>query len=356
MKSTLHIYIPDGYDASLRKKLVPPLYPFKKGEHSFNNKSAEFGPWTDRVQLVPNAMDADIMVPCYYLEYYRDNNKIEALKTFHQQAVEANIQPVYFSSGDMALIPPLGTYDLFIHGIFGPSENSNLEIYPNFFSDPKDKYYNNSLGYHHTKSLLPPCGFCGQAYAGWEKIFLDYGRVILQKLKQSYNAWSDEVPPLQSASYTRSKILTTLQESKLVACNFVLEKKYRGGVLSAADKEASAKRYFENMQQSLYIICYRGTGNFSVRFYETLAAGRIPVIIRSNDLLPFQGMIDWEQFPMVPENRIYEADKIIAAHYAAHSADELAQLQLNARSLYENHFSYKGFMQAFVDMYLSINK
>lgn len=353
LKSKLHIYIPDSYNAGLRKKLVPPLYPFKNGEHSFIHKSAEFGQWTDDVQLVQHAADADIMLPCYYLEYYRENNKLEVLKDFHEEAVAAHVQPIYFSSGDMALIPPLGVYDLFVHGIFNSLRSNNLEIYPNFFPDPLGKYFNGGITYHTVKSTLPLCGFCGQAYAGWEKKYMDYGRVIKQKLIRHFNSWCDEAPPLQSASYTRSKILQLLQQSKLVTCNFITEKKYRGGVMDAVEKEASAQRYFENMQQSLYIICYRGTGNFSVRFYETLAAGRIPVIIRSNDLLPFQGMINWELFPMIPENRIDQADKIIAAYHAAHSAEALFLRQQYARSLYENYFSYKGFMQAFVQKYIA---
>ncbi len=353
MKSTLHIYVPDSYDDVHRKRMVPPIYPFKNGAHSFIEKAAEFGAWTERVQLVQHLADADIMLPCYYVEYYKENNKLHEFKAFHQQAIEAHVQPVYFSAGDLALIPPLGVYDLFVHGIFNPLSKSNLEIYPNFFPDPKDKYYHGSISYHHTKSLLPLCGFCGQAYAGWEKKYTDYARVIKQQLKRSIDKWSNEAPPLRSASYTRSKILNSLQHSTRIACNFILEKKYRGGASHATEKEALSLRYFENMQQSLYIICYRGTGNFSVRFYETLAAGRIPVTIRSNDLLPFQGMIDWEVFPMVPENRIYEADKIIAAHYAAHSEHTLLQLQQYARSLYEQYFCYQGFMQTFVDRYLT---
>ena len=44
--------------------------------------------------------------------------------------------------------------------------------------------------------------------------------------------------------------------------------------------------YWNNMLSAPFTLCVRGNGNFSVRFYETLALGRIPVFYNSDCVLP----------------------------------------------------------------------
>ena len=43
---------------------------------------------------------------------------------------------------------------------------------------------------------------------------------------------------------------------------------------------------------NLFTLCYRGRGNFSVRFYETLMRGRIPIQINSSSIFPYEDEID----------------------------------------------------------------
>lgn len=337
---------------TLRKKVVPPLYPLRNETGIFNADPNNYGEWVNRVTIVNDPAKADIMLPAYYLEHYRANGLTQALKQYHQQALNANIIPVYFSSGDLSLTPPLNEFHLYVHGDYRSANHINYALYPNFFPDPLNKFYDGAIRYHLTKTELPVCGFCGQANAGIEKKYLDYLRVLNKKIGQLFNPWSEDPPPFLSAAYNRAKILEALQQSKKLTCNFIIEKKYRGGAIDPADKHISSQRYFENIQQSLYIICYRGTGNFSVRFYETLAAGRIPVIIRSDDVLPLADQVNWSVFPMVREDMILHADDVIAAFHAAQSAETLLQLQQHARKLYEDYFTYKGFMQVFVNKYM----
>jgi hypothetical protein len=46
------------------------------------------------------------------------------------------------------------------------------------------------------------------------------------------------------------------------------------------------KEYQENLSQSDYILCPRGFGNVSIRFYETLSSGATPLLIDSGTKLP----------------------------------------------------------------------
>ena len=50
--------------------------------------------------------------------------------------------------------------------------------------------------------------------------------------------------------------------------------------------------YAQTMNRSRFVLCPRGRGTSSIRLYETLAAGRVPVII-SDDWIPPEGP-DWD--------------------------------------------------------------
>jgi hypothetical protein len=67
-----------------------------------------------------------------------------------------------------------------------------------------------------------------------------------------------------------------------VQTNFILRDKwfngaYEDGRLNRARMDESRREYVENMFGSDYVLCTRGSGNFSIRFYETLSSGRIRV-------------------------------------------------------------------------------
>ena len=54
------------------------------------------------------------------------------------------------------------------------------------------------------------------------------------------------------------------------------------------------KEYYQNIDNTDYTLCIRGTGNFSVQFYQTLALGRIPIFINTDCILPFEKEINWK--------------------------------------------------------------
>lgn len=46
------------------------------------------------------------------------------------------------------------------------------------------------------------------------------------------------------------------------------------------------REYEKNLQESDYVVCPRGFGNTSIRFYETLSAGATPILVNSGSDLP----------------------------------------------------------------------
>lgn len=76
---------------------------------------------------------------------------------------------------------------------------------------------------------------------------------------------------------------------------------------------AEAKsRYLDVVGRSRFVLCPRGAGTASIRLFETLAAGRVPVVI-SDDWVPPAG-IDWKACSVrLPESEIDAAPARLAA-------------------------------------------
>lgn len=71
---------------------------------------------------------------------------------------------------------------------------------------------------------------------------------------------------------------------------------------SSKDFEERRRRYGDVLTRSRFVLCPRGRGTSSFRLYETLAAGRVPVVI-SDDWVAPPGP-DWEAFSLrIPEER-----------------------------------------------------
>src|SRR5258706_12122572 len=70
------------------------------------------------------------------------------------------------------------------------------------------------------------------------------------------------------------------------------------------EAEHAARRmreYVETLKESKFVLCPRGLGTSSIRLYETLALGRVPVILSDKWVAP-EGP-DWAAFSLPVEER-----------------------------------------------------
>lgn len=125
----------------------------------------------------------------------------------------------------------------------------------------------------------------------------------------------------------RSACLDTLESSDLVECSFVLRAMFYGGVEAFPQARQEAVATFDkNMAASEFNVCVRGKGNYS--------AGRIPVLLDTDVLLPFSDLIDWPSICVVCE-RPEDMPRAILRFWETHDI-ELAQKR--CRETYETHF------------------
>ncbi len=95
--------------------------------------------------------------------------------------------------------------------------------------------------------------------------------------------------------------------------------------------EMDKDRFVKHLQANTYIICPRGKENWSIRVYEALKYGRIPVIIDTDMVLPKE--IDWDQVAIrIPYERLEETYDIILDDYSSRSADDFLNRQRAAFS------------------------
>jgi len=156
---------------------------------------------------------------------------------------------------------------------------------------------------------------------------------------------------LYPSTLRRNKVLNHLSNSSMVQSDFIIRDKYRAGAQSEKDRRVSTLEFFNNLRNTDYTICIRGGGNFSVRIYETLAVGRIPLFINTDCVLPLDMMVDWKQHVVwVEEADISRIDEILSDFHASIHPDDFVQMQLNNRKLWEDCLSFKGFHGCIEDM------
>jgi hypothetical protein len=93
------------------------------------------------------------------------------------------------------------------------------------------------------------------------------------------------------------------------------------------------KRYADLLQKSKFVLCPRGYGASTWRLFETLRAGRVPVIISDEWLTP-RGL-EWDKFSIrVPEREVDRIPTLLEAR------EELSdEMGLAARKAWEDNFS-----------------
>ena len=104
--------------------------------------------------------------------------------------------------------------------------------------------------------------------------------------------------------------------------------------------EAERKRLLESynsvMRQSLTVLCPRGAAENTVRFFETMAFGRIPVLIADDAVLPGESLINYDDFIIrVPEAQVECFADHIRSWLASRSPDQLRHHCLQARKAWE---------------------
>ncbi|MEE4247598.1 MAG: exostosin family protein, partial [Kangiellaceae bacterium] len=126
--------------------------------------------------------------------------------------------------------------------------------------------------------------------------------------------------------------------------------KYRAGIKTNKDGHPTSLEFYENIKNSDYVVCMRGAGNFSNRFYETLAMGRIPVFINTDCLLPLEEVIQWKNHVVWVEYNEREkiTEKILEFHSILNEESMNALFDANRR-LWRDHLQRSSYFKTLLN-------
>lgn len=208
----------------------------------------------------------------------------------------------------------------------------------------------NSKPVLRTKKLVPSVGFRGSAVPlrlTSEKVIRSQINLLndsLENIGISYRlpfAWS-------KGQILRNKAISRLMSNDSICSDFSVQIRGYISQRNAKKKEENRKLFVKNIIENDYILCVRGAGNYSFRLYETLSAGRIPIIVNTDCVLPYDFVIDWKKYCVwVEESDIDKIDEILLDYHQRVSKEEFLELQVSIRKLWEEWVSPVGFFKNF---------
>jgi hypothetical protein len=112
--------------------------------------------------------------------------------------------------------------------------------------------------------------------------------------------------------------------------------------------ERARAEFVQNVVESDYVLAARGDGNWSVRFYEALSLGRIPVVVDTDLVLPYDFLLPWRDLCVWVDRRDVGTigEQVLAFHERLSDAD-FVELQHECRRLWEEYLSPLGFFRNF---------
>lgn len=291
---TLYFYRPEK-DFSVPENMGNRLIPLLRSIHL-----EPFG-----FHQVPDPMLADLLVFPYYLEQYTDHHRISGLWEFISSLP-------YFRQRETA--------HLFFsdHDSSAPYVTSSIWLRASVSRRTRDPYsYPLPYLVEDLAAFASPERFCSLSS---HTSFVGY---------QGFSG--ERLPLLQGIA----------AEPRLIAHLDVTDGFH--DLQSEEIRQIRRMRYLDSLANSLTVLCPRGDGENSIRFFETLAAGRIPVLVADTALLPLEDQISYDNCLLRISNQdAKQAGTILYSWLAAQTDQQLEQRCRLARSIWEAWFSPEG--------------
>ncbi len=276
--------------------------------------------------LSSSIAEADVAVLPGTWNHYERHRQTELAIDFVERMTAAGKQTIVFVDTDRYEPLPFANALVFRTSMYRSRRQPNEFAQPAWSGDLMRRYCNGVLPLRE-KREVPVVGFCGLV-----------------------------------APVVRRRALDALRASPRVATSFVERRGFFGGTIRWSTVKGihqprwNQKRgikvrreYVENLVSCDYVLCARGGGNFSHRFYEALICGRIPVFVDTDCVLPYDGLprsmtIDWRRHAVwCDETEIAHIADIVADFHQRLTVNAFREMQLANRQLWEERLSAHGF-------------
>lgn len=137
-------------------------------------------------------------------------------------------------------------------------------------------------------------------------------------------------------SIYRQKTLSLFMKNRRIKSNFIIRDKFWGG---NPHNQNLIQEFEKNMIESHFNICNRGEGNFAIRFYQTLSCGRIPILLNTDIILPFEDKIKWRKIIIIADTE----EKLVKKTLKYWNKKNIVKKQIKCKKIYDEYFANSKF-------------
>ena len=287
-------------------------------------------------KIIDDINEADFVILKNSINYILENN-LTTISYIMNFCKLHNKGLLYFCSGDYGSTISDPNAICIRLGGFKSKYIQPTFIMPSFIDDPKNKI--TGTYQYIPKTEKPTVGFVGHAYKSvikYLKEIIIHFRVKYLGLKGKHN----DKQSFYASSIRRYNYLKILEKSSLIQESFIYRKQYNACASNQKTFKKNKDEYYNNINENLFTFCIRGSGNYSVRFYDTIGLGRIPLQINSDCKLPFEDRVDWSKHIIcIEEKDVKKMPEILSNFYSSKSSEELEEIQQNNRLLWEKYLT-----------------
>ena len=183
--------------------------------------------------------------------------------------------------------------------------------------------------------------YLGEDLAHW--LHFDGGQIRFQTSFVGHAVSSD----------LRCRLVLAVAKEKRLVSHLEPRQKFHGH-LPAGVQDAQRKPFLETISASLTVLCPRGEGLNSIRFFEVMSLGRIPVLISDQVLLPFEEQIDYDAFVIrIAEKDVDRAGELLYDRLQGLDEGQRLAMCRRARQVWEGYFSPARLVQRMLDILCS---
>ena len=201
------------------------------------------------------------------------------------------------------------------------------------------------------KSPVPVVSFCGYAPPLGCRLSLHRLRETAREAAYRLGLLSRRRNLIAHAPRVRA--LRALRRTAGIDARFILRDQFafnRWGVLQPGGTPAAAARQRAEFEQNLdhadYALCARGLANCSIRFYEALSLGRLPVFINTACVLPYDWLVPWRDACVwIEERDLADIGRRLRDYHRNLTPEAFAAKQRLARELFVRWLSPEGFFR-----------
>ncbi|MEY3867039.1 MAG: hypothetical protein RLZZ338_930 [Cyanobacteriota bacterium] len=274
-----------------------------------------------------------VVTPNHYTDYFIAR-KFEPVREFNKKVLASGRRLVTFTFGMEYKGLPGET--VFGQSTYRSQEDKTIPI-PAWLYDLGDKVT------PLAKPSIPTVGFVGNTeYPGRINSVMRYVPIPDSLVNQLAGSCTFN----RNVSLRIRRVIARLVRKKTMKClraatNLKIHLVERNGdffTLSAEERSRRRAEFIQSLLDNAYTVCMRGDNNDNHQMFEVMSAGRIPIIIDTNQRFPELGnQMKWEDISViVPYAQLHRIGEIVQEFHDKMSEDGFAEVCRKSRLAYDN--------------------